>query len=120
MRQRRLGNSGVKVSQFCLGCMTFGREADESESVRIVHAALERGVTFFDTAEAYQDGLSETILGKALRDSKREDVFVATKVMPHHSISMPEGDLTRRHLRLACEGSLLSKRSQSPCFCHAR
>jgi aryl-alcohol dehydrogenase-like predicted oxidoreductase len=86
--------------------MTFGRETDADESVRIVHAALDKGVDFVDTAEVYQDGVSETIVGRALEGGRRDRVFLATKVMPHNSVSLPDGDLSRLHLRRACEGSL--------------
>ena len=67
MDYRRLGRSGLKVSEICLGTMTFGNGADEAEAARMVHAAFDAGVNFFDTADAYVDGVSETMLGKALK-----------------------------------------------------
>src|SRR4030095_1100729 len=85
----RLGNSGLKVSRLCLGCMTYGvpeRGAhpwslSEEESRPFIKRALELGINFFDTANAYSDGTSEEFVGRALRDfAKREEVVIATKV----------------------------------------
>jgi aryl-alcohol dehydrogenase-like predicted oxidoreductase len=85
----RLGQSGLKVSRVCLGCMTFGvpeRGAhlwtlDEERSRPFIKRALELGINFFDTANAYSDGTSEEIVGRALRDfARREEVVIATKV----------------------------------------
>lgn len=85
----RLGQSGLKVSRVCLGCMTYGvpeRGAhlwtlDEEKSRPFIKRALELGINFFDTANAYSDGTSEEILGRALRDfARREEVVIATKV----------------------------------------
>ena len=66
MEYRRLGRSGLKVSEICLGTMTFGHGTDMAEAERIVHTSLDAGVTFFDTADGYSDGVSETMLGRAL------------------------------------------------------
>jgi aryl-alcohol dehydrogenase-like predicted oxidoreductase len=78
MRYRRLGNSGLKVSVVGLGGNTFGRFIDAAETARVVHAALDGGVNFFDTAEAYGLGTSEQYLGRALAD-RRHDAVIATK-----------------------------------------
>ena len=78
MNYRRIGESGLKVSEVCLGTMTFGHTTDEAESKRIIRAALEAGVTFFDTANTYAGGESERILGNAL-GNRRKDVTIATK-----------------------------------------
>ncbi|MEO1088817.1 MAG: aldo/keto reductase, partial [Acidobacteriota bacterium] len=69
MEYRNLGRSGVKVSPLCLGTMMFGAwgNKDHDESVRIIHAALDAGVNFIDTANIYSDGESEEIVGKAIR-----------------------------------------------------
>ena len=72
MEYRRLGRSGLKVSEICLGTMTFGHGTDMAEAERIVHAALDAGVTFFDTADGYSDGEFETMLGRALGTRRRE------------------------------------------------
>ena len=79
MEYRRMGRSGLKVSEICLGTMTFGHGTDEAESKRIVDLALDAGVNFFDTANGYADGESEVLLGKALK-GRREDAVIATKV----------------------------------------
>jgi aryl-alcohol dehydrogenase-like predicted oxidoreductase len=78
---RTLGTTGVKVSPLCLGAMMFGAwgETDHDESIRIIHAALDAGINFIDTADVYSGGESEEIVGKALKD-RRDDVILATKV----------------------------------------
>ena len=80
MNQRPLGRTGVSVSQFCLGTMMFGAwgNPDHDESIRIIHAALDAGVNFVDSADVYGAGESEEIVGKALR-VRRDDVVLATK-----------------------------------------
>lgn len=75
----KLGRAGVKVSNLCLGCMNFGWRTDEAESIRIIHQALEAGINFLDTANVYGRGVSETIVGKAIKE-RRSKVFLATKV----------------------------------------
>ena len=79
MEYRKLGRAGVKVSPLCLGCMNFGDPTDEDESIRIIHAALDHGINFIDTANVYNNGVSETIVGKAIKD-RRDRVVLATKV----------------------------------------
>src|SRR5208282_1698374 len=66
MEYRRMGRTGLKVSEICLGTMTFGHGADEAEAERIVGACLDAGVNFFDTANTYNGGVSETMLGNLL------------------------------------------------------
>ncbi|GIH15719.1 aldo/keto reductase [Rugosimonospora africana] len=81
MRLRTLGATGIKVSPYCLGAMMFGAwgNQDHDDSVKIIHAALDAGINFVDTADVYSRGESEEIVGKALRD-RRDDVVLATKV----------------------------------------
>ena len=81
MELRTLGTTGVKVSPLCLGAMMFGAwgTTDHDESVRIIHAALDAGITFIDTADVYSAGESEVIVGKALSGGRRDDVVLATK-----------------------------------------
>ena len=69
---RTLGGTGIKVSAYCLGAMMFGAwgNPDHEESIRIIHAALDAGINFVDTADVYSAGESEEIVGKALRDRK--------------------------------------------------
>ena len=80
MQYRPFGRTGVHVSNLCLGTMMFGAwgEADHDESIRIIHAALDAGVNFVDTADVYSAGESEEILGKALK-ARRDHVVLATK-----------------------------------------
>lgn len=82
MEHRLLGRTGVSVSQLCLGAMMFGAwgEPDHDASIRIIHAALDAGITFIDTADVYSAGESEVIVGKALR-GRRDDVVLATKLV---------------------------------------
>lgn len=79
MKSIPFSNTGVKVSQMCLGTMMFGDRTDEAEAGRIVDAALDGGVTFFDTAAVYAGGKTEEILGRLLK-GRRDRVFLATKV----------------------------------------
>jgi 1-deoxyxylulose-5-phosphate synthase len=89
MKYKNLGGSGLKVSELCLGCMTFGipERGDhpwtlpEEQSRPLIRQAIELGINFFDTANAYSDGTSEEILGRALKDfTQRDAVVIATKV----------------------------------------
>ncbi len=81
MRYRVLGGTGIEVSIHCLGAMMFGAvgNPDHDDCVRIIHAALDQGINFVDTADMYSAGESEKIVGKALR-GRRDDVVLATKV----------------------------------------
>src|SRR5687768_4885024 len=81
MRYRTLGGTGIEVSAHCLGTMMFGAvgNPDHEDSVRIIHAALDQGINFVDTADMYSRGESEEIVGKALK-GRRDDVVLATKV----------------------------------------
>jgi aryl-alcohol dehydrogenase-like predicted oxidoreductase len=85
----RLGNTGMKGSRLCLGCMSFGQRTerwawalDEDDSRPLIKKALEVGINFFDTANAYsENGMSEVVVGKALKDfASRDEVVIATKV----------------------------------------
>jgi aryl-alcohol dehydrogenase-like predicted oxidoreductase len=105
MEYRRLGRSGLKVSEICLGTMTFGHGTDDAEAERIVHAALDAGVTFFDTADGYSDGASETMLGRALGKRRRETV-IATKVFNAMGPGPNDSGMSRVHIMNAVEDSL--------------
>ncbi|MFP3607512.1 aldo/keto reductase, partial [Paraburkholderia sp. SIMBA_053] len=82
MQQRELGKSGLKVSAIGLGCMglsfAYGPATEEQQAIRLLHSALDQGVTFFDTAEAYGPHTNETLLGNAL-SANRDKVVIATK-----------------------------------------
>jgi aryl-alcohol dehydrogenase-like predicted oxidoreductase len=105
MDYRLLGRTGVRVSPLCLGTMNFGGVTNEADSIRIIHAALDAGINFIDTANGYNAGQSEVVVGKALRD-RREKVVLATKV--HFKVGDGPNDEgnSRLHILKACEDSL--------------
>src|ERR1700723_429091 len=80
MQYRNFGSTGIKVSNLCLGAMMFGTfgNPDHEDSIGIIHAALDAGINFVDTADMYSRGESEEIVGQALR-GQRDDVVLATK-----------------------------------------
>ena len=81
MEQRQLGDTDLHVSSIGMGCVTFGREIDRELSFDVLDRAIERGITLFDTAEAYAKGASETVLGEWIADRRvRDDIVLATKV----------------------------------------
>jgi aryl-alcohol dehydrogenase-like predicted oxidoreductase len=79
MEYRNMGRAGLKVSPLCLGTMMFGGPTEERDSIRIIHRAMEAGINFLDTANVYNGGESERIVGRAVRD-RRDQVVLATKV----------------------------------------
>ena len=105
MEYRRMGRSGLKVSELCLGTMTFGHGADEEESRRMVDLALSAGVNFFDTANSYADAQSEVFLGKALK-GRRRDAVVATKFFNPMGPGPNDSGMSRVHVMNAVEDSL--------------
>ena len=107
MQYRRLGRSGVMVSPLCLGTMNFGGPTDEAESIAIVERSLAAGINFIDTANVYNAGESERIVGKALRVSgTRNDVVLATKVFSPMGPGPNQRGGSRAHIIEACEASL--------------
>lgn len=115
MEYVRFGSTGLKVSRICLGCMSFGgpNEArpwtlDEQASRAIIKRALELGINFFDTANAYNNGMSEVFLGRALRDfaASRDQVVIATKVFFEVGDSPNDRGLSRKHILSAIDASL--------------
>src|SRR6476619_3352873 len=93
-----LGRSGLKVSVLCLGCMNFGESTSEEDSVAILRAAHEAGVTFWDTANAYGAGRNEEILGRALQEfGLRDDIVLATKAYNAMGPGPNDRGLSRRH-----------------------
>ncbi|MGW2015926.1 aldo/keto reductase [Streptomyces sp. NPDC001927] len=109
MRYRVLGGTGIEVSAYCLGTMMFGAigNPDHADSVRVIHAALDQGINFVDTADMYSMGESEEIVGKALRDPKRRaETVLATKGYFTMGDGPARGGLSRRWLTRAVEDSL--------------
>lgn len=100
-----LGNAGVKVSPLCLGTMMFGGQTNESDSIAIMHKALDRGINFFDTADMYNAGESEVVVGKAIADRRRQ-VVLATKGRNPMGDGPNDTGATRVHLMRALEDSL--------------
>ncbi|MGI8797661.1 MAG: aldo/keto reductase [Acidimicrobiia bacterium] len=105
MELRQLGRTGVRVTELCLGAMTFGREIDEQESRAILDRFLDAGGTFVDTADVYGGGASEEILGRAL-SARRDGIVLATKFRMPMGDDPNSGGASRRHIREAVEGSL--------------
>ena len=107
MRMRTLGGTGIKVSSYCLGAMMFGAwgNTDHEDSIRIIHAALDGGINFVDTADVYSGGESEEIVGKALR-GRRDDVVLATKAYSPMSQDVNARGLSRRWLVREVDNSL--------------
>ena len=105
MKTRTLGRTGVQVSQLCMGTMAFGGDADEKESARMYRAAREAGINFFDTADQYNKGRSEEILGE-LMGKERENLVIATKVFNPTGDDVNARGASRRHVTRALEASL--------------
>ena len=114
MEYVRLGNTGTKVSRLCLGAMTYGSKKwrewvlEEEESRPFIQRALELGITFFDTADMYSLGVSEEILGRALRDfgPGRDRVVIATKVYQAMGSDPNQRGLSRKHIMHSIDNSL--------------
>src|SRR5882672_1390504 len=105
MDYRNLGRAGLKVSEICLGTMTMGNGADQAESSRMVDAALAAGVNFFDTANSYVGGTSETMLGVALK-GKRHDAIIASKFFNPLGGRPNDSGMSRLHIKQQIEGCL--------------
>jgi aryl-alcohol dehydrogenase-like predicted oxidoreductase len=108
MEYRNLGRTGVKVSSVCLGAMMFGGRTNTEDGYAIIDKAIDLGVNFIDTANVYNGGASETVVGEALkRNGKRERMIIATKVRGVMDPDDPNGSGTsRRHIIMQCEDSL--------------
>src|ERR1700679_3782532 len=109
METVKFGKTGLQVSKLCLRCMTYGSSKwrewvlEEEASRPFIREALEKGINFFDTADVYSQGVSEEILGRALKEySKRPDVVIATKV---------HGVMARVPTPRACHASTSWRRS---------
>jgi len=86
MEYRNLGHSDLKVSRISLGCVTFGREINQQESYAIMDYALEKGMNYFDTAEAYGEGASELVIGSWMKErNTRSKIYLGTKILPPYS-----------------------------------
>ena len=115
MKTTTLGNTGMRISRICMGCMGFGNAAtgqhswtlDEDATRTIIRRALDAGINFYDTAIAYQNGSSEQFVGRALRDmAKRDEVVVATKFLPRTPAQIEAGVSGAQHIAASLEQSL--------------
>lgn len=106
MQYRFLGRTGLKVSELCLGAMTFGREADEATSFAMMDRFVAAGGNFIDTANVYSRGLSEEIVGRWLRGKRRDDYVIATKVRWPMGDGPNDVGLSRKHILASAEASL--------------
>ncbi len=115
MEYAKLGNSELKVSRICMGCMSFGDAGngqhtwtlDEANSREIIRYGLDSGVNFFDTAIGYQSGTSEQYVGRALRDyAKRDEVVLATKFLPRIQEDIAAGITGQQHIERMLDKSL--------------
>src|SRR3954471_21452703 len=108
MEHRPLGRTGVSVSKLCLGAMMFGAwgNPDHDASIRIIHAALDAGINFVDTADVYGEGESEEIVGKALAGGRRDDVILAPKFYNPMGDDPNRRGASRRWIVRAVEDSL--------------
>jgi aryl-alcohol dehydrogenase-like predicted oxidoreductase len=106
MNYRYLGQTGLKVSELCLGTMTFGREINQRASHRILHRFVEAGGNFIDTADVYTQGASEEIIGRWLKGKARDDFIIATKVRFPMGGGPNELGLSRKHILAGVENSL--------------
>jgi len=105
MEYRKLGRSGLGVSPICLGTMMFGGPTDEATSARIIDGARDAGINFIDTANAYNAGRSEEVVGRAIRESRSHWVL-ATKIANAVGPGPNDGGLSRRHCLAATEDCL--------------
>ncbi len=106
MNYRYLGKTGLKVSELCLGTMTFGRETTEADSHQILDRFVSAGGNFIDTADVYTTGVSEEIIGRWLQGKNRDDYVVATKVRFPMGEGPNEVGLSRKHILAGVEASL--------------
>ncbi len=108
MKYRQLGRTGIQVSELCLGSMLFGRRTEKAEALKIMDRALDAGINFIDTANAYVRGVSETIIGEGFAaNGKRNRTILATKVHVNMDDSDPNARGNhRRHIIEQCEASL--------------
>lgn len=106
MKFRSMGSTGLKVSELCLGAMTFGRESSEEISIQMLNRFVETGGNFIDTADVYSQGISEEILGRWLKTQPRDDFVIATKVRWPMGSGPNHVGLSRKHILAAVENSL--------------
>ncbi len=105
MRYVNLPGINLKVSSLCLGTMMFGGQTNEADSLQIMDYAYEQGINFFDTANMYNQGESEKIVGKGLK-GRRDEIILATKVFNKMGTNPNDAGLSRRNILASVEASL--------------
>src|SRR3989449_10375172 len=107
MQYRRLGRAGVRVSTIALGSwLTYGSSVAEESAIECIHKAYEIGINFFDTANVYNRGAAEQVVGRALKDFSRDSFVVATKVYFPMGDGPNDHGLSRKHIMEQCHASL--------------
>lgn len=106
MKYRNLGTTGLRVSIAGVGCNNFGGRCDEAQSAKVVHAALDQGINFFDTADVYGGQLSEVILGRAIAGRDRSQIVIATKYASPMGDGVMQRGASRQYIFSAVEASL--------------
>lgn len=106
MEYRFLGRTGMRVSELCLGAMTFGREATEEESCRMMDAFIDAGGNFIDTADVYSQGVSEEVVGRWMKTQRRDSLVIASKVRFPMGQGVNDVGLSRKHILSGVENSL--------------
>ena len=107
MHYKRLGRSGIKVSEISLGAwVTFGSQISEKTAIKLVHTAYEQGVNFFDNADIYAKGKAEEVLGKAVADIPRESLIISSKVFYPTMEGVNGRGLSRKHIYESVHASL--------------
>jgi len=107
MKYRRLGKSGVKVSEISLGSwLTYGESVDKAKSFACIKEAYDQGINFFDTANVYNRGAAEMVVGEALREYSRDSYVLATKCYFPMGDGPNDRGLSRKHIMEQCEASL--------------
>ena len=110
MNYQKMNGTGIKVSEMCLGTMMFGSQTSKEDSLKIINYAIENGVNFIDTADAYNAGESERIVGEAL-EGRREEIILATKVRFKVGDEVNNSGLNRRHILKQVDNSLKNLRT---------
>ncbi|MFZ2373666.1 MAG: aldo/keto reductase, partial [Trichococcus flocculiformis] len=107
MKYRNLGKSGLRVSEIALGSwLTYGKSVADQTAEACIRTAYDAGINFFDTANVYEKGAAETVLGKVLKDYRRSSLVVASKVYFPMGDGPNDRGLSRKHIIEACDASL--------------
>jgi|TARA_B100000315_G_C14520477_1_gene561298 aryl-alcohol dehydrogenase-like predicted oxidoreductase len=105
MNYRKLGSTGLRVSGMGLGCNNFGMRCDEARSIEVVHAALDHGINFFDTADVYDGSQSELLPGRVISEHDRSQIVIATKFGNRMGEGVLHSGASRHHIMNAVEAS---------------